>query len=394
MHLLLHQAAVRNQTGAMIFEELAKYHLYPVSEATLARAILADQYLWRDSVSIAMPRAYTSTWWVLDKSRHPRDRWSGTYDVEDRAADEDRKVTGVGFESYPAPGGSLVWYVEGGSPAQRAGVRRGDIIRAIDGVALDGPNRPSWPSFKRATRLELGSAAVKVREVSLVRGEYQRSAVSVERVIEVAGRRVGYVELRTFRGSADEDFIDAAARLRGLGIDELVLDLRMNPGGLVYGSLRVASAIGGERLHGKTFKRIVHNERYRERDRDLAFRAPARGALSLSRIFVITSGRSCSASEGLINGLAPHMDVVTIGGTTCGKPVGSYSIEYGGTGFSLITFRSVNARGEGDYYEGLRPTCGAEDDSRHDFGDPEEASFKAALHSIEHGRCPERVVWP
>jgi FAD/FMN-containing dehydrogenase len=87
------------------------------------------------------------------------------------------------------------------------------------------------------------------------------------------------------------------------------------------------------------------------------------------------------------------MQVVTIGGTTCGKPVGSYSIDYGGTGFSVITFRVVNARGEGDYYNGLRPTCGADDDVRRDFGDPEEASLKAALHYIEHGRCPDPAVW-
>jgi C-terminal processing protease CtpA/Prc len=242
-------------------------------------------------------------------------------------------------------------------------------------------------------RLELVSAIGEVREVSVTEAEYRRSAVSVERVIEATGRKVGYVELRRFREGADDDLVAAAERLRRQGIDELVLDLRMNPGGSVETLVHIASAIGGKRLDGKVFMRIVHNERYRERDEELRFSVPARGALSLSRVFVITSRRSCSASEGLINGLAPHMEVVTIGGTTCGKPVGSYTVEYGDTGFAVITFRAVNARGEGDYYDGLRPTCGAEDDVRRDFGDPEEASFKAALHYIRHGRCPEPSVW-
>jgi C-terminal processing protease CtpA/Prc len=391
MHLLLLQAAVRNQTGAMVFEALAEYHLYPVSDATLARAILNDQYLWRDSVSVAEARYVDSNaWWLLAKARDPRDRWSGTYSVRSGKTYERMKVTGFGVETREAPGGrgSLVSYVEGGSPAQRAGVRRGDVIRALKVVPPHLPGAP-WD----LTRLELVSATGEVREVLVAEAEYERSAVSVERVLEVAGRKVGYVELRSFREQADEDFLHAAERLRAQGIDELVLDLRMNPGGRVLALLRIASAIGGQRLDGKILGRLVHNDRYRERDQDLVLRSPPRGALSLSRIFIITTEDSCSASEGLINGLAPHMQVVTIGGTTCGKPVGSYSIDYGGTGFSVITFRVVNARGEGDYYNGLRPTCGADDDVRRDFGDPEEASLKAALHYIEHGRCPDPAVW-
>jgi FAD/FMN-containing dehydrogenase len=110
-------------------------------------------------------------------------------------------------------------------------------------------------------------------------------------------------------------------------------------------------------------------------------------------LFVITAEESCSASELLINTLTPHMEVVTIGGTTCGKPVGSTVVEYGKYEYHVISFRAINARGEGDYYNGLRPTCGAEDDPRRDFGDPEEASFKAALYYIQHGRCPEPAVW-
>jgi carboxyl-terminal processing protease len=232
-----------------------------------------------------------------------------------------------------------------------------------------------------------------VREAAISAAEYPLSDVSFARVIDLPGRKIGYLELHGFRDRSDDDFIAAAERLREQGIDELVLDLRMNPGGLVRSSLRIASAIGGERLDGKLFERLTHNDRYRDRDRELRFSAPRRGALSLSRLFVITSSDTCSASEALINGLAPHMEVVTVGGTTCGKPVGSAVVEYGELAYSYISFRATNARGEGGYYDGLRPTCGADDDLTRELGDPEEASFKAALHYIRHGRCPEPSVW-
>jgi hypothetical protein len=81
------------------------------------------------------------------------------------------------------------------------------------------------------------------------------------------------------------------------------------------------------------------------------------------------------------------MTVVTVGAATCGKPVGMTVVEYGDWTYWVITFRVLNARGEGDYFDGLSPTCPAEDDFAHELGDPAEASLAAALHYIRHGQC-------
>jgi C-terminal processing protease CtpA/Prc len=240
-----------------------------------------------------------------------------------------------------------------------------------------------------ATRLELASPGREPREVTIARSEYARPVVIVQKSLDEAGRRVGYIMLDHFLGAAGEEFLNAAVRLQEQGIDELVLDLRMNSGGSLSLARDIASVIGGRRLDGRTFLRLAHNERYRDRDEDVAFRAPKAVALSLPRLFVITSEDTCSASEALINGLAPHMTVVTVGATTCGKPVGMTVVEYGERAYSVITFRALNARGEGDYFTGLRPTCPAEDDFTHDLGDPAEASLKAALHYMRHGRCAD-----
>lgn len=388
VHLVLLDAAVMNHTGPMLLADLRARGIYTVSDLTFARAMLADQYLWRDSISPSRPANAAYPELLVTSARHERDRWSATGLAADRSASDAPVGTDYGMVTDPdTSGGVRIVYVYGGSPAHAAGLRRGELIRAADGVALDRPGA-HLPLSDGAVHLEVVTPGGDVRTVTIARAEYPRSAVGPVRVIEEAGRRIAYLELHHFLAAADEDFVNAAARLREQGIDELVLDLRMNAGGYLGRSLRVASAIGGARLDGRVFKRIEHNDRYRDRDRGLSFSAPARGALSLPRVFIITSDGTCSASESLINGLAPHMPVVTVGATTCGKPVGSLPLDYGERAFSIITFRGSNARGEGEYYAGLRPTCTAEDDVSRDLGDPAEGSFRTALYYIRYGRCP------
>jgi C-terminal processing protease CtpA/Prc len=149
----------------------------------------------------------------------------------------------------------------------------------------------------------------------------------------------------------------------------------------------VASVIAGRRVDGRTFLRMVYNDRHRDSDQEQVFGAPVWGGLGLGRVFVITSAETCSASEALVQGLAPHVEVVTIGGTTCGKPVGFQVVRYGDTSYWVVTFKDLNARGEGDYFAGLAPTCPAADDALHPLGDPRDPAFAAALRYAASGRC-------
>jgi C-terminal processing protease CtpA/Prc len=393
-HGFLLGAAAGNATGPMLLAMIAKTGLYTVSDFTFSEALLADQYLWRDDPVPARRIAAGSAERLVELLRHERDKWSGASLVAAQEAFEARKATGLGLITISDDAEDLrVWYVYPGSPGHAAGVRRGDFIRAINGIPVDarGAARPAGTAHPVASmRLELASPGRAPREVTLARAEYSKPVVTVEKVLDAGGRRVGYVTLRHFVGTAREEFLNAAARLSEQGIEDLVLDLRLNPGGGVYTARAVASAIGGRRLDGATFQRLVHNDRYRDRDEDIPFRAPARGVLSLARLFVIVSEDTCSASEALVNGLAPHITVATVGAPTCGKPVGMAVVEYGERAYSVITFRVVNARGEGDYFDGLAPTCAAEDDLAHELGDPAEASLAAALHYVRHGRCPDR----
>jgi C-terminal processing protease CtpA/Prc len=387
-------AAVGNLTGPMLLGAIGETGLYRVSELTFVEALLADQYLWRDEPSRVRRIAAASPERLVRLLRHERDSWSYAETVAAWRAEADRKPKGTGlvFGPGPATGGWPVSYVYPGSPGDAAGVRRGDVIRAVNGTPIDALGTASPASASKpanSTRFELASPGRQPREVTIARAEYSRPVVIVQKTLDEAGHRVGYVALDHFLGAAGEEFLNAAARLHEQGIDELVLDLRANSGGSLGLARVIASVIGGHRLDGRTFLRLAHNERYRDRDEDIPFRAPKAVALSLPRLFVITSEDTCSASEALISGLAPYMTVITVGTTTCGKPVGMTGVEYGERAYLVITFRALNARGEGDYFSGLRPTCAAEDDYTHDLGDPAEASLKAALHYIRHGRCPD-----
>jgi carboxyl-terminal processing protease len=374
--VFLVQAAVLNWTGPVVLAELRERAVWTVPPATFARAMMRDQYLWRDEQAGTEP-AGSSPAAVIDALRHERDQWSYSEPIEAALQDGASEAMDYGIEVGYLPGErGRVRYVFDGSPAHVAGVRRGDTI-----VAAARTNN--------ATRFKLVAPGGAAREVAVAKATYPTPAVVAEKLLRVDGRKVGYVALRHFQGSAAWEFESAVRRLSGADVGELVLDLRMNGGGWLDHAARVGGMIAGERVAGRPFLKTLHNSRYRNRDRIHPF-PPAEHGLSLPRVFVITAADTCSASEALIRGVSPYIEVITVGGKTCGKPVGSLPLVYGDEVYTVIGFKALNARGEGDFYGGLTPTCAAADDLTRELGDPKEASLAAALHYIRFGRCPGR----
>ena len=389
-HALLIDAARSNYTGPMLLAELRERGLYTVSDYTFAAALLRDQYLWRDELNEAARVAAVSPERLIELLRHRRDEWSTAMPLARDLRREALETRGYGFRLRTEADGRLrVIDVVNGSPAHAAGVRRGDVLRAIDGFALDRPREARTARTGDAARLELLAPDGTVREAAVREARYAVPSIAAEAMVKTGGRRVGYIALRHFSATTEREFESAALRLRALGLDDLVLDLRLNGGGSLHAAGRVASAIAGRRVEGWTFLRMVHNERHRDSDQEHVFSAPDWGGLGLARLFVITSEETCSAAEALVHGLAPYIEVVTLGGRTCGKPVGFQVVRYGDRSYWVVTFRDLNARGEGDYYGGLAPTCpAAADDATRPLGHPADAALRAALQYIRTGRCP------
>jgi hypothetical protein len=170
-------------------------------------------------------------------------------------------------------------------------------------------------------------------------------------------------------------------------VQELVLDLRYNGGGLVDVARHLAGLIGGPSLRDHVFAEAQHNDRNRRLNQTLRFGGAA-SALRLERLIVITTRASASASELLINGLTPFLPVIVVGDRTFGKPVGQYGVPFCDKVFAPVAFSMVNARGEGNYFDGLPVDCAAADDIGHELGSPQETSLATALDYIATGRCP------
>src|SRR6185295_10452408 len=107
------------------------------------------------------------------------------------------------------------------------------------------------------------------------------------------------------------------------------------------------------------------------------------------RVFVLTSGRTCSASESIINSLRGiDVQVIRVGDTTCGKPYGFRQKNNCGLAYFPIEFKGTNAKGFGDYTTGIAATCQVRDDVTVAAGDSGDPLLQGALAFMDTGACP------
>ncbi len=372
-----------------------------LSQTTFVRDTLDELYFWYrnlpdvDPARVATPEAF------LDAVQfRPLDR-TFSY-VTSRAANDaffsDSQFIGLGVTTSQAGGELRVLQVFDGSPAAEAGLDRGTRIDTVNGVpaaelivagTLDAALGPAQDGL--AVTLGFDTRGGERRTATLRKRTVAIPTVSLTRVFEVDGRRVGYLFFRNFVRPSVQALDTAFDALAAARVDELVLDLRYNGGGLVDVAVHLASLVAGEEHVDAVFAESRHNDRNRRLDETLRFTAPA-GALALSRLVVITTRASASASELVINGLRPFMPVVVVGDRTYGKPVGQYLLPFCDKVLAPVSFAMINAAGDGDYFDGLPVTCAAADDITHDLGDPAEASLREALRYVASGECSPAPV--
>ncbi len=373
---------------------------------------MQDEYFWYASMPNPSPTLFTdisSYFYALrftgDAALPRGDIWSHIW--ENTAYNDffyEGQVLGWGlgltwFNDISSPGGiaMLVRYVEEQSPAAQAGMARGDTLVSINGTqTLDYYYDPYALNAALTVRaagdvlnLVVRNAQGIERDIELAATLFPLTPVPLSRIVNSpAGTPIGYVMVQDFIAQIQAPLEDVFADFKANGVNEIVLDLRYNSGGWAANARRLASYAGGSAFAGNTFAWFIYNDKHQQYNHSLTFEH-LDSALPATRVFVLTGASTCSASELVINSLAPYVEVIQIGGTTCGKPVGFNSRDNQcGMTYSAVNFEALNANGEGRYWGGLAPRCAVDDDLSHALGDDNEALLATARQYVDQGACP------
>src|SRR5207248_3812587 len=403
------------------------------------RAWTDDLYLWYREVPSYDPAGYPSAiayfnalkTTALTPSGNPKDKFHFTIPTAEWQSFSTSGVSvGYGIEwaivKPKMPRDVRVGYVAAGSPGGNANMARGTQIMAVDGVrVLDGDaaaiNAGLGPSDVGETHnfSVIFPGTTSEVPVSLTAQSVQSNPVPVSG--KLTGTSVGYILFNDHIATSENLLAQAISNLRSQGITDLVLDIRYNGGGYLAIASELAYMISGPSTTGKAFETLSFNDKHPTNDpvtgqllTPTPFLSTGQGfsvsrntplpTLGLSRVFVLTDGGTCSASESIINGLrGQNINVVQIGFTTCGKPYGFYPADKCGTTYFSIQFKGVNAKGFGDYPDGFTPAgtdpagvpgCLVAEGFDHELSDPAEARISAALQYIANGTCPPLPAIP
>ena len=281
------------------------------------------------------------------------------------------------------------------SSAARAGIERGDRIEAVDGEPVQillaedrfsealGPYEPGTRH-----RVSIRDRSGDTRTVDLEIDFFAIVPVPVVQVLDRSEGPVGYLVLRNFTEPADVQLEAAAARFEEAGVERLVLDLRYNGGGLISTANLLGDLLLGPRGPRRVWTRSVFNARNAGCNRPELLQERPASLRRLRELVVLTLPGTASASELVVNSLKSWVQTHTVGRTTFGKPVGQLGFGFCEAVLRPITFRIVNADGEGDYFEGIAPDCRVDDDPTRPFADVQEGMLQAALSVLEEGECP------
>lgn len=276
-----------------------------------------------------------------------------------------------------------VRYIIPNSDAAAKDIRRGDIFYAIDGVPLRYSSRNYSQLLAQETyTLNLasfinGSLTPNGRSVTLTKTQLTENPILMNTIITQNQHKIGYLMYNGFYAAYDNELNQVFGDFKSQNITDLVIDLRYNSGGSVNTATRLASMIIGSK-NGQVFARQQWNSKvnsYFEANNPNqlvnlftnSIDNKAVNSLNLPKVYILTSKASASASELLINGLKPHLNVIQIGDVTTGKNVGSITL-YDSPSFNKngrssshkyamqpICFKIVNSEGFGDYADGIKP---------------------------------------
>lgn len=334
----------------------------------------------------------------------------------------------------------VVTYVKHGTPAEKMGIRRGDIFRKINGEQLTTSNYSTvinylYNDVNIATIIFstysngafYDKSPVTVTKVT----NYVEDPVYLDTVYTVNNKKVGYLVYNFFTNDPgdktmkyDLELNSAIGQFKQQNISELIVDLRYNHGGMISSAIHLASMLVPNLASDKVFIYTEYNKNYTDYFNSAEFKskysdnpfvdnfatsitnttsgaamAPVQNVgNSLSRIYFLTGRGTASASEMVINGLKPFLTTILIGDTTVGKNVGSTLVNdekntKNQWAFMPIILKYFNKDHQSDFTKGFAPNYLIEDDYSYALGDIHEGLLSKAISQISGlGVSPAKVA--
>ncbi len=343
---------------------------------------------------------------------------------------------GISYDRQQTVDTPRSWIVKNVTPETQAafeGVSRGSKLLEIDGAdfvngvseaELDAINADlSSQTEGEEHTFKFADINNNKYEVTITTSAISGVPVQIAKTLDTPQGKVGYFLFNTFgNATAEKDLFDTFTQFKDDQITDLVVDLRYNGGGFLALSSQLAYMVAGKSAtQSKTYDRLIYNDKLSGQNNNIGFynttidlrrliggdtviaANQALPTLDLSRVYVLTTGSSCSASESFMNSLRGiDVEVIQIGETTCGKPYGFVSEDNCGSTYFTVQFRGENNKGFGDYADGFTPAthpeagkqaqvqgCPIEEDYLHALGDEQELLLSSALYYQANNTCPE-----
>lgn len=389
------------------------------SRQNFAGSVLNEWYLFPETLPSSLnPAAYTTVQDYIDALTatargQGRDRFF-TYVTsiqEENAFFSSGATAGFGVRLSYQGNRVLVAEAFEGAPALAAGIDRGteilaigtnssnlalvsDILSAQGSAGVSNALGPNTVGTSRVLRI---SDASGTRNVTVAKADFSISPLSSRygvKIIDNGGQRVGYINMRTFISSADDQLRSAFADFRAQGITNFVIDFRYNGGGLVNTAELMGDLLGGNRFSSDVLS-VTRFRASKASNNETRRFAPQPQSVSPVKIAFIGTNATASASELVMNTFVPYLgtNAALIGSNTFGKPVGQIGLDLTACDdrIRVLAFANENSNGQGDYFSGIagtmRSTCAAADDITRPLGDPQEASLRTALDFVAGRSC-------